>query len=159
MSDWLTALSEFGRCHQRMVLVTVAEARGSTPRAAGTKMVVMRDRCWGTIGGGHLEFKAISIARKLLAEADGQGLRLERFPLGPSLGQCCGGMATLLFEEMSLPLPGWVDELLDQRRDDGKAILISGTDARHPGKMIVTDQGCEGGLDDPTLERQAAELG
>lgn len=158
MIDWLTALNELGRCHQQMVLVTVAEARGSTPRAAGTKMVVMRDRCWGTIGGGHLEFKAIDIARKLLVEADGQGPRLERFPLGPSLGQCCGGMATLLFELTSLPLPGWVDMLLEQRSDQGEAVLISGTDTKQSGKLIVTDRCCKGSLGDPMLERQAADV-
>ncbi|MGI9486970.1 MAG: xanthine dehydrogenase accessory protein XdhC [Geminicoccaceae bacterium] len=157
MIDWLTALSELGRCHQQMVLVTVAEALGSTPRAAGTKMVVLRDRCFGTIGGGHLEFKAISSARKLLARSDGKKLRLERFSLGPSLGQCCGGMATLLFERVSPPLPAWIDRLVEQRNDHGKAILISGTDAKQPGKMIVTDLACRGGLDDPILERQAKE--
>ncbi|MGI9436440.1 MAG: xanthine dehydrogenase accessory protein XdhC [Geminicoccaceae bacterium] len=152
MIDWLTALAELGRCQQQMVLVTVAEARGSTPRAAGTKMVVMRDRCFGTIGGGHLEYKAIDIARKLLIEADGRGLRLERFPLGPSLGQCCGGMATLLFEPISLPLPGWIDMLQRQRSDHGKAVLVTGTEAPRPCKMIVTDRGSCGSLDDPMLE-------
>ncbi|MGH1483501.1 MAG: xanthine dehydrogenase accessory protein XdhC [Geminicoccales bacterium] len=155
MIDWLTALSELGRCRQQMVLVTVAEARGSTPRAAGTKMVVMHDRSFGTIGGGHLEFKAMDIARKLLACSDDQGLRLERFPLGPSLGQCCGGMATLLFERIMPPLPAWIDLLQRQRSDHGKAVLITGTDAARPCKIIVTNRGEVGSLGDPMLDRRS----
>lgn len=157
MNDWLTALSELGRCRQQMVLVTVAEAKGSTPRAAGTKMLVMGDRCFGTIGGGHLEFKAIDNARRLLAASDDRGLRLERFPLGPSLGQCCGGMATLLFERIALPLPAWIERLQRRRNDDGKAVMVTGTDAMLPGKMIVSEEAAEGGFGDPVLEREAIE--
>jgi len=49
----------------------------------------------GTIGGGHLELKAIEIARAQLGGQSAPALR--RFPLGASLGQCCGGIANLLF--------------------------------------------------------------
>jgi xanthine dehydrogenase accessory factor len=79
---------------QRAVVVEVLEARGSAPRAAGTRMLVAGDRAVGTVGGGHLELKALQTARAMLATADFTA-RSEHFPLGPALGQCCGGAVTL----------------------------------------------------------------
>jgi xanthine dehydrogenase accessory factor len=87
------------------MLVTVVAASGSTPREAGCKMVVTADRLYGTIGGGHLEFRALEIARELLADpaVDRLGPAVREFPLGPALGQCCGGAASLLFEPVLPP--------------------------------------------------------
>lgn len=84
------------------MLVTIIEERGSTPRNAGSKMVVSRERLYDTIGGGHLEYKAQQIAREML-EKRSRDTRLERFSLGASLGQCCGGATVLLFEPMGQP--------------------------------------------------------
>ena len=78
------------------IVVEVTQALGSAPRAAGTRMLVERDRCVGTIGGGHLELKAIASARAMLAAGDSTP-RAEHFPLGPALGQCCGGAVTLAY--------------------------------------------------------------
>lgn len=75
------------------VLVTVAIAEGSVPREPGAKMLVAADSVEGTIGGGHLELRAIETARAMA-----QGTKLERYALGPSLGQCCGGVVHLAFE-------------------------------------------------------------
>jgi xanthine dehydrogenase accessory factor len=91
MEDWLT-----GAPAARAVLVTVAIVEGSGPREPGAKMVVGFDRVFDTIGGGHLELRAIEIARAMLT-GDG-ARRIERFALGPSLGQCCGGVVHLAFE-------------------------------------------------------------
>ena len=71
------------------VLVTVAEAKGSTPREAGAAMLVTAERSFGTIGGGRLEWEGIAHARALLA-GGGRETRVE-LPLGPAVGQCCGG--------------------------------------------------------------------
>ncbi len=78
------------------VLVEVTEARGSAPREAGTRMLVSAQRCEGTIGGGHLELKAIERARRMLAAGE-RGPQSAHYPLGPALGQCCGGAVTLGF--------------------------------------------------------------
>lgn len=96
-SPWLGALAALQQQDQACVLVTVIEEQGSTPRNAGAKMVVAAEHCYDTIGGGHLEFKAMQIAREMLETASQQP-RLERFSLGASLGQCCGGVTVLLFE-------------------------------------------------------------
>ncbi|SDS15368.1 xanthine dehydrogenase accessory protein XdhC [Pseudomonas oryzae] len=99
---WIDALAELHRRGEPCVLVTVVEERGSTPRNAGAKMLVGAERAWDSIGGGHLEFRALQIARELLARG-AQAPQLERFALGASLGQCCGGAAVLLFEPLGRP--------------------------------------------------------
>jgi xanthine dehydrogenase accessory factor len=77
------------------VYVEITATRGSTPRDAGTAMKVTATGIAGTIGGGALEHHAILTARKILD--GGLSARTETVPLGPSLGQCCGGAVTLYF--------------------------------------------------------------
>jgi xanthine dehydrogenase accessory factor len=74
-------------------LVRVERARGSTPRDAGAWMLVSPDATLGTIGGGQLEYMAIDAARAMLARGgDAETLDI---PLGPEIGQCCGGRTVL----------------------------------------------------------------
>ncbi len=96
-SAWVAAVTQLQQRGEAYVLVTLLGARGSTPRDAGTKMVVAAAASFGTIGGGHLEHKAMAIAAQMLDGKD-ETQRIEHFPLGPSLGQCCGGSTTVLFE-------------------------------------------------------------
>ena len=87
-------------------------------------MAVFAGQIVGTIGGGHVEFEAIAEARTLLngrdtsrssfsqssssfprrrestADADEKPYE-KRYVLGPSLGQCCGGVMTLHYEKYS----------------------------------------------------------
>lgn len=97
--DWREALLVWERAGIPHVLVTVIETLGSTPREAGAKMVVRADAQSGTIGGGNLEFQAAAIARRMLAEGAREPVT-EKVLLGPDLGQCCGGGATLFLEPM-----------------------------------------------------------
>jgi xanthine dehydrogenase accessory factor len=80
------------------VLVQVAATEGSVPRETGTWMAVFADGVVGTIGGGHLEYQAIARARQRLQGLPGD--ELSRVVLGPSLGQCCGGVVHLHFESV-----------------------------------------------------------
>lgn len=73
---------------QPCVEVRVASVRGSAPREAGALMLVSESGLWGTIGGGQLEYMAIEQARALLREG---GAGQMDVPLGPEIGQCCGG--------------------------------------------------------------------
>ena len=77
------------------IRITVTRVAGSVPRGVGTQMMVWPDRIAGTIGGGALEWAAMARAREMLAE--GRAALVETFPLGPGLGQCCGGSVTLDF--------------------------------------------------------------
>lgn len=81
----------------KSIRITVTKTAGSAPRDAGTQMLVWQDRIEGTIGGGALEWDAIAQARLMLDE--GRSTQTRRIPLGPGLGQCCGGAVTLLWEE------------------------------------------------------------
>ncbi|MBC8055512.1 MAG: xanthine dehydrogenase accessory protein XdhC [Rhizobiales bacterium] len=78
------------------VVVEVAGARGSAPREEGTRMLVSATEAIGTVGGGHLELKAIAHAREMLRTHE-LAPHTEHFPLGPALGQCCGGAVTLAY--------------------------------------------------------------
>ncbi|NEX64400.1 xanthine dehydrogenase accessory protein XdhC [Noviherbaspirillum galbum] len=98
---WLSALQALAPHGTPAILVTVAAVQGSGPREPGAKMVVTEVAQFDTIGGGHLEMRACEIARDMLA--GGTPRRLERFPLGPSLGQCCGGVVQLAFERVGKP--------------------------------------------------------
>jgi xanthine dehydrogenase accessory factor len=104
MSFDLAALAAAIDRHGPVVRVVVARTAGSTPREAGTAMLVWSDGQSGSIGGGALEWEAARKARDLLAgEADRQMMVM---PLGPALGQCCGGSVTLLAERFTaLTLP------------------------------------------------------
>lgn len=83
------------------LLVTVLSHRGSVPREAGAWMAVFAHDSIGTIGGGQLEWQACALARSLLQLQGQRILSPQRFALGPSLGQCCGGEVTLQFERVS----------------------------------------------------------
>ncbi len=88
------------------VLVAIDSFEGSSPREVGAWMLVLAGDVHGTVGGGNLEFQAIAHARELLAAQAGTQVstqdmqrpdELRRYPLGPSLGQCCGGVVHLKF--------------------------------------------------------------
>lgn len=100
-----------------LALVRVVEAKGSTPRDTGAWMLVSVRDGFGTIGGGRLELEAIDQARRVLAGADAPELTL---PLGPAIGQCCGGRVRLSFE------------IIPPNRFDEIAAMIEAEDAADP---------------------------
>ena len=103
------ALAWHARGRAAMV-VEVQSHQGSVPREAGTRMLVAADEVVGTIGGGHLELRAIADAQELLRAPGGPppGGVLQRIALGPSLGQCCGGAVELMFTPLNrFELAGW----------------------------------------------------
>jgi xanthine dehydrogenase accessory factor len=111
--------AEFQRllANEDAVVVSIAATQGSAPREAGTWMAVFATKVVGTIGGGHVEFEAISEARELLkgsntsspsfprrreSTADDKPKSYEkRYVLGPSLGQCCGGVMVIYYQKYS----------------------------------------------------------
>ena len=77
----------------------LTRVRGSSPRNMGTEMYVRAESLFGTIGGGQLEHLAIASARDLLA-AGNLSHHLD-VPLGPEIGQCCGGRVEIALTRMS----------------------------------------------------------
>ncbi len=121
MDDWLTAPDG------PAVLVTVAAVQGSAPREAGAKMLVTAARQFDTIGGGHLELRAVELARAMLAGAAAT-VRFERFALGPSLGQCCGGAVHLLLEPVDPGLGALLARLRARPRAQGDCWRLAALD-------------------------------
>jgi xanthine dehydrogenase accessory factor len=124
MSNWLASIEAQ---KTPAVLVTVAVVEGSGPRETGAKMLVTSDTQFDTIGGGHLEMRACEIAREMLTAPASENFArlLERFALGPSLGQCCGGVVHLAFERIGEHTDGHFTLLRDhlQRREDSWRLI------------------------------------
>ncbi|ACK54096.1 xanthine dehydrogenase accessory protein XdhC [Thauera aminoaromatica] len=158
MPSWISTLSCLLETDARAVLVTVAATRGSAPRAAGAHMVVTAAQVQGSVGGGRLEQRAIGIARELLV-ADAPSPRLERFALGASLGQCCGGVVVLAFERVGPAQREWVGRaatLAAAGRAWGRRIFIDGP---HAGAVAVFDRESVGHTcTDPALSAHARDL-
>jgi xanthine dehydrogenase accessory factor len=147
MTDWLAQLQQVLSEEPQAMVVTVAATRGSVPREAGTRMIVGARTLHGTIGGGHLEFDAIRIARDALGARSDGGSWLVRFPLAAKLGQCCGGVATLLFQPVSASAD-WPVHLC-RLRDAGQPVaLVVGIGASSSAPVIATS---DAGIGEPRL--------
>jgi xanthine dehydrogenase accessory factor len=96
MWDWIGKLAELTREGCPVAIATVVDSKGSSPREAGARMLVLDDgRFFGTIGGGHLEKVALADCRTALATGEA---KTRRYPLGAKLGQCCGGVVDVFIE-------------------------------------------------------------
>ncbi len=98
MADWTSQARE-AMLEGPAALVTILATEGSAPRGPGARMVVTKSGLKGTIGGGALEYQATRQARAMLALGPGSW-RVQDYPLGPLLGQCCGGRVRLLVEHL-----------------------------------------------------------
>lgn len=93
MTPQARQLHDFLAASSGLALVEISEAKGSTPREVATWMLVSPTGIFGTIGGGQLEFMAVARAREMIAQRIGTA-KLD-VPLGPEIGQCCGGRVTI----------------------------------------------------------------
>lgn len=127
MTQWIGWLRGLGP--EPCAMVSVLATEGSAPRGAGTRMVVTADDQQGSIGGGKLEFQAVEQARAILGHPEGTW-RVQDYPLGPLLGQCCGGRVRLLIEHVDRTSLGWLHDaepgrMLETRlEEDGIARAI-----------------------------------
>ena len=157
MSDWVEHFAAFERWAEAVVVVTVARVEGSAPREVGARILISPDRIKGTIGGGTLEYKAIASARDMLA-SDSAPARLESTPLGPALGQCCGGNVALHFERFE---PGakldWIEALRAALAAGRTAVLVSDINAPTTQHLVVTANAETGDAMGKAVLRQARE--
>lgn len=137
MQEALTRLDRAASC----VLVSIAGVAGSAPREAGAKMIVGAEDVWGTIGGGALEHVCIEQARGFMARSS-ERARAQDYPLGPLLGQCCGGKVRIALERMGEADREWlknarafdkdgVDYHLVMPLGDGAREAVAGWPAGH----------------------------
>ena len=120
-----------------LILAEVSATRGSAPREAGAWMLFAAEAVAGTIGGGQLEYIAIDRARILLKHGPTRGLAAETMevPLGPAIGQCCGGHVRLTLT----PVDSWTRRMLEARMEDEEdarpEVLVFG--AGHVGRALA----------------------
>lgn len=113
-------LAAFLSANPAAIAAELTAVRGSSPRAAGTFMLVTTEQTLGTIGGGALEYLVVARARQVLR--DGLPDDAMDIPLGPEIGQCCGGRV-----EVSLRV---IDQVLAAR-------LIARTEAEQTARPHV----------------------
>src|SRR5665213_3268539 len=113
MADWVAAALERSNAGEAAALVTLMAVEGSTPREAGTKMLVWPGGQSGTIGGGNLEHQVTAQALRMLALGPRQRFAIQDYPLGPLLAQCCGGRVRLLIERIDRRDGRWLNEAAD----------------------------------------------
>ena len=104
-------IRDFLRREPDAILVSVTGAAGSTPRDTDAYMLVSPTAAFGTVGGGQLEYMAIDEARRALRSGLAAGPM--DVPLGPQIGQCCGGRVGLSF----IPVDGALSRRLIERED------------------------------------------
>jgi len=114
------------------VLVCVTETQGSVPRDAGSYMAVFANTLVGTIGGGHLEYQAEAIAKDVLSGKVPVVPPMQRIALGPSLGQCCGGVVNLSYERVTATD---IPRLKQQLKPALKPVVLFG--GGHVGRALV----------------------
>lgn len=137
MTAWIGPLVDLVDRGLPVVAVTVAGTRGSTPRETGATMLVTADDTVGTIGGGQLEYECTRIAAGMLGVDDRPVRRT--FPLGASMGQCCGGVADVLFRPVGSMAP-WFDELAELHRARQPAVLVTDLDGEGGVEIVRTDR-------------------
>lgn len=146
MMDWVDQLRQLAS-HGPVAMVSVLATEGSAPRGAGTRLLVTAAGEYGTIGGGALEYRAVEQARAALAHAPGTW-RVQDYPLGPLLGQCCGGRVRVLIEHVDTAALGWLRDAAEGRVLVSR--LMPGTVERHVSDgsaLAVSARGerpCEG---------------
>ncbi len=131
--NWFDAIQHCQQSGNGYVIATIINTQGSTPRDGGSKMVITTDNTYDTIGGGQLEFEAIAQARAFLA-AGTVTEPLRRYALGPSLGQCCGGVVHLRYEWLGAEHIAGLRERLANEQGLLPVALFGGG---HVGRAIV----------------------
>jgi len=158
MNEWIDELSDLAAAGERAVLVTVAGIRGSAPREIGAKMIVTATETIGTIGGGQLEYQSTRVAVEMLND---QKSTLRSFPLGSSMGQCCGGVVEILFEPVADGIPGWLRDLRALHGQREPAVIATRISVSNPIKVIVTaeqDFAADGESTDSALLAKARKI-
>lgn len=133
MSFSAARLAEFLSSHPDAVVAELTAVRGSSPREAGAFMVVAPDATIGTIGGGALEYLVIDRARQVLRQGRaGDDLDV---PLGPEIGQCCGGRVDVALRRLDIASAEALVGRLRHEEDTRPNLFLFG--CGHVGKALA----------------------
>lgn len=127
-------LERFFLAHASVIHVRLVQVHGSSPREVGADMFVSESGLHGTIGGGQLEYMAIDKARALLRAKDDTAQM--DVPLGPNIGQCCGGRVQLHLTRLSPAAQAEAVQAAQARRARDPHVYVLG--AGHVGRALAT---------------------
>lgn len=127
-------LRSFLAARPACIVAELTAVRGSTPREAGTFMLVAPDDTVGTIGGGALEYMVIDRARQVLRTGEASG-RLD-IPLGPEIGQCCGGRVDISLRRVDQREAGQLTARLEADAAARPRVYLFG--AGHVGRALAS---------------------
>jgi xanthine dehydrogenase accessory factor len=122
-------------------------------------MVVTESQCFGTIGGGSLEYKTTNQARELLRNGGTHKPKqhIQTYILGSDVSQCCGGVCTVYLETLPPVDYPWVGRLLSNRNTE-HCVLVTFLDPSEStsevSKIIVSKCESKGRL---STEQMIAE--
>lgn len=130
-------LAQFLAQEDAIASVTLVAVRGSAPREVGAVMYVSAEGCHGTIGGGQLEYMAIDQARVMLGRGEVRGEM--DVPLGPQIGQCCGGRVQIELRVMDTDARARAIAAAESALAARPEVLIFG--AGHVGRALAAALG------------------
>jgi len=111
---------------KEIIKAKLISTEGSVPRDAGTFMLITSKYLFGSIGGGQLEYSVIQKAKKFLNEKEIINNEIINIPLGPSIGQCCGGYAQVKITKYDNGLQSLKNEKLIIKKLDNLYIFGAG---------------------------------
>ena len=147
--SWIANIARGIAEHGAVVRVTVIRADGSTPRETGAAMLVERRRHRRhhrrrrarARGDRHASARRRLLRRATTLAPDAGWQRdVRNFALGPSLGQCCGGYARLLFELFTARERRTL-EALARDPDADAALVLRPLASGHRARSRVEPQG------------------
>ena len=150
----MSALAAYLAAQPDVIHVRIARVRGSSPRDEGAEMFVAPDAVHGTIGGGQLEYMAIDEARALLSRGEARGEM--DVPLGPEIGQCCGGRVEIALTRMDEAMRAAAMEAEEAAQEARPHLYILG--AGHVGRALA-DLAQHLPIRTVLVDGRAAELG
>ena len=135
MKKLLNTVSQWLSQGKDVVLATIIESSGSTPRAEGARMAMTDDGNFaGTIGGGALEYKIQQIASNVI---ESKKSFIKTFVLSPNdredLGMVCGGNVTVYIQFVSC-----LDKQVKSLFEYGVELF-----SKNVNSWLVTDITCE----------------
>lgn len=154
MTDDFGVVCDFLEKGEPLVLATVISSQGSSPRSAGTRMVISRDGAGhGTIGGGLLEARVTEGAVAVLSEGRSRILYFDLTHRDvAALDMICGGRVDVLLDLVA-PTAETIAlfQGLRQARNNGEDCLFitcvrghEGTVERIDRSLILKDGGLSG---------------
>lgn len=119
--------------HNSAVVAELSSVRGSSPREQGAFMLIAPEALIGTIGGGALEYMVTARARQVLR--DGLPDDEMDIPLGPEIGQCCGGRVNVALHVATADRVGVLAARLDAEDQVRPHVYLFGSG--HVGKALA----------------------